>query len=357
MAEDRAQERTEQATPHRRREARRRGQVARSPEVNSVAMLGAGLLVLLAAMPSLLQGAGELVATFLRAAGDGAGLEARLGDAGRTALLAFARILGPVVAGTVAMALASNVAQVGFLAAPSVLEPSFDKINPVEGFKRIFGKRALFELVKGLLKLGLVAVVAWATYRGRVGDLIDLMFAPPGAMVPGAMRVAAAFALRALVALAVVAAFDYAWQRWEFEKSIRMSLQDIREELKEHEGDPQLKSRMKSIQQKLASQRMMEAVKDAALVITNPTHYAVALGYDEGHDPAPRVVARGVDEVARRIREIAREHGVPIVEKPALARMLYRECEVGQTIPATLFEAVAQVLAWVYALRRRRGRR
>ncbi len=357
MAEDRAQERTEQATPHRRREARRRGQVARSPEVNSVAMLGAGLLVLMAAMPTLVAGAGELVATFLRAAGDGASLEPRLGVAGRTALLAFARILAPVVAGTVAVALAANLAQVGFLAAPSVLEPKLDKINPVEGFKRIFGKRALFELAKGLFKLALVALVAWLTYRDRVAQVIELMFVPPGAMIPEAMRVAAAFSLRAVIALAVVAAFDYAWQRWEFEKSIRMSLQDIREELKEHEGDPHLKSRMRSIQQKMASQRMMEAVKDAALVITNPTHYAVALGYDEASDPAPRVVAKGVDDIARRIREIAREHRVPVVEKPWLARMLYRECEIGQTIPATLFEAVAQVLAWVYALKRRRGRR
>ncbi len=351
MAEDRAQEKTEQATPHRRQDARRKGQVAKSQEVNSVLILGAGFLLLTVFFPYMVDSTRELLTVFLRVAGDGADAESRFGAMFHAGLFGMARILAPIIIGTVVVAIAASVSQVGFLVAPSVLEPKLEKINPLEGFKRIFGKRALFELGKGLTKLGVVGLIAWSTYRGRLGELTAFMYAMPAQTQPGAMHVAALFLIRALVAMGILAALDFAWQKWEHEKQIRMSLQDIKEELKENEGDPLLKSRVRSIQQKLASQRMMESVKDAALVITNPTHYAVALGYDEGDDPAPRVLAKGKNEIAARIRKLAREHDVPIVEKPALARMLFRECDIGQVIPATLFEAVARVLAYVYSIR------
>jgi len=356
MADDRSQERNEQATPHRRDEARRKGQVAKSQEVNSVLMLSAGLLLLTAFFPYLVETTREMLFTFLRAAGDGADAQYRFGAMFQSSLTTMARVLAPVAVGTVAVAIVANVGQVGFLAAPSVLEPKFEKINPIEGFKRIFGKRGMFELAKGLAKIAIVGLIAWSTYRGRLAGLTEFMFAVPAAMLPGAMHMAALFLIRALVAMAALAILDFVWQKWEHEKSIRMSVQDIKEELKENEGDPLLKSRVRAIQKQIASQRMMDSVKDAALVITNPTHYAVALGYDEGNDPAPRVLAKGMNEIARRIRELAREHNVPIVEEPPLARMLYRDCEIGHVIPATLYEAVARVLAYVFSIRAK-GRR
>lgn len=350
MAEDRAQERTEKATPQRRKRAREQGQVAKSQELNSVLMLITGLLLISSAFPYLMENSRELVTTFLRLAGEGRAAESRFGAMFNGALIGMFKVLAPVLIGTVVAALASNLAQVGFHASPASITPKLEKLNPIEGVKRIFGKRALFELGKGIFKLIVIGLVAYVTYKSRITDVVDLMFFVPSEMASGAIGIAAQFLVRTFVALGILAAMDYAWQKWEFEKQIRMSLQDVKEELKENEGDPLLKSRMRSIQQKLASQRMMDDVKDAALVITNPTHYAVALGYDDDNDTAPRVVAKGADEVARRIRELAREHDVPLVEKPELARMLYRECDVDDVIPVSLYEAVAQVLAYVYSL-------
>ncbi len=351
MAEDRAQERTEKATPQRRKKAREQGQVAKSQELSSVLMLITGLLLIGGSFPYLIENSRDLVSTFLRVAGEGGAAESRFGALFNAALTGMFKVLTPVLIGTTVAALASNLAQVGFHVAPAAIAPKLEKLNPLEGMKRIFGKRALFELFKGMFKLFVIGFVAYITYKSRITDVVDLMFFVPTEMISGTMRIATVFLIRAFVALGLLAAMDYAWQKWEFEKQIRMSLQDIKEEHKENEGDPLLKSRMRSIQQKLASQRMMDNVKDAALVITNPTHYAVALGYDDEADPAPRVVAKGADEVARRIRELAREHDVPLVEKPALARLLYRECDVDQVIPVSLYEAVAQVLAYVYSLK------
>jgi flagellar biosynthetic protein FlhB len=357
MADDaRSQERTERATPQRRRDARRKGQVAKSHEINSVLMLTAGLLVIAGFLPWAIDSARALLAAFIGAAGDGVAAEGRFGGMLRFALTGFFRILAPVFAATAAVALGANLAQVGFHVVPAAVEPRLDKLDPVAGFKRIFGKRAPLELGKGLLKVIIVGLVAWATFESRVADVAALAFAAPGQMAPESLRIGAVFVARALIALGALAAVDYAFQRWEYEKAIRMTVQDIKDELKENEGDPLLRGRMRAIQHRLASQRMLDAVKDAALVITNPTHYAVALGYDEASDPAPRVLAKGVDAIAARIRERAREYGVPIVEKPALARLLHRECEIGRHIPAALYEAVAEVLAFVLALKRR-GRR
>lgn len=350
MAEERAQERTEKATPQRRRRAREKGQVAKSPELNSVLMLCAGLLLMSVFLSGLIEGSRGVLGEFIRMAGEGVDAESRFGALFYAGLMGLFRILAPVLVGTVIVAVASNVAQVGFHITPAAIEPKLQKLNPVEGFKRVFGKRGIFELFKGLTKITVVGLIAFFTYRSKLDEIAGLMFALPAAMVPESLRIGAVFMLRAVVALAVLAVFDYAWQKWEFEKSIRMSLQDIKEELKENEGDPHLKSRMRSIQQRLASRRMMEDVKSAALVITNPTHYAVALDYDEKQDPAPRVVAKGIDDIARRIKSLAREHQVPVVEKPELARLLYRECNIGQAIPAALYEAVAEVLAYVYSL-------
>ncbi len=211
------------------------------------------------------------------------------------------------------------------------------------------------ELSKGLLKIIIVAVIGYVTYKSRLGEIVDLMFFMPGQILPEAFNIAAVFLIKAIVALGALAALDYGYQKWDFEKSIRMSRQDLKQEYKENEGDPILRSRIKAIQQKMATERMMEGVKGASLVITNPTHYAIALTYEDV-DPAPRVVAKGKNLIAQRIKEIAREHDVPVVEKPVLARLLYKECDIGHLIPATLYEAVAEVLAYVMSLKRRLGR-
>lgn len=353
MAEETsAQERTERATPQRRRDVRRKGQVAKSAELNSVMMLAAGLLLMASFFPYLIDRAKEFVAIFIQLASDGGASEDRFGAMFYDVIFRFFRLVAPVLVGTVVIALTSNLAQVGFHITPAAIEPKLDKLNPVNGFKRVFGKRALVELTKGLLKVSIVGLIAFFVYKSRLDDLVGFMFFVPDQLVPGAFTIGASFLLKAIVVLAAVAVLDYGYQRWDFEKSIRMSRHDIKQELKENEGDPILRSRMKAIQQKMASERMMEGVKGASLVIANPTHYAVALKYAD-EDPAPRVVAKGMNRIAQKIKEVARENDVPVVEKPTLARLLYRDCDIGQLIPTVLYEAVAEVLAYVYSLQRR----
>jgi len=353
MADDsKAQEKTEQATPQRRREARNKGQVAKSQELNSVIMLGAGLLLMASCFPYLISNAKEIVVIFFRLLSDGGAAEERFGAMFQLVVVRFFTLLAPVLVGMVVVSIVSNVLQVGFHITPTSIEPKMSKLNPIEGFKRILGKRGMVELVKGILKLIIVALIAYATYKSRLDQIVDFMFYLPDQMIPESLKIGASFLIKAITAMAILAALDYGFQKWDFEKSIRMTRQDIKQELKENEGDPLLKSRVKAIQQKLASERMMEGVKGATLVITNPTHYAVAISYGD-EDPAPRVVAKGMNHVARKIKEVAREHGVPIIEKPTLARLLFKECEIGRLIPTVLYEAVAEVLAYVYSLKKR----
>ncbi len=353
--ESNAQEKTEQATPHKRQQVRKKGQVAKSVELNSVMMLAAGLLLLTAFFPYFIDRGREFMVIYFKIASEGSGMESRFGALFNDVIFRFFRMIAPMLIGTAVIALVTNLAQVGFHVTPAAIEPKLDKLDPINGFKRIFGKRALVELTKGILKIIIVALIAYVTYKSRLGEIIDLMFIFPGQILPEAFKIAAAFLLKAIVALGALAALDYAYQRWDFEKQIRMSRQDLKQEFKENEGDPILKSRMKAIQQKIATERMMEGVKGATLVITNPTHYAIALTYEEV-DPAPRVAAKGKDRIAHRIKEIAREHNVPVIEKPALARLLFKECEIGKLIPTVLYEAVAEVLAYVYSLKNRIGR-
>ncbi len=348
------QERTERATPHKRRQARDKGQVAKSQEINSVALLLAGGMAMFALFPYLVDNTRGLSVALLQVVGEGVGLESRLGSLMNFVVTGFFRIVAPVFLVMVVVAFAASACQVGLKATPASIEPKLNKLNPLEGFKRIFSKRSAFELAKGILKLVVVGVIAYVSFKADMSRVLGLMFFTPAEVLPQSLQMSAMFLLKALLALGIMAIADYGFQRWEFEQQIKMTVQEIKQEHKEHEGDPHLKSRMRSIQQRMAAARMMDDVKTATLVITNPTHYAVALYYDDEMS-APKVVAKGMDKIALRIRELAREHRVPIIEKPLLARMLHKECDVGQFVPATLFEAVAEVIAYVFSLRK--GRR
>ncbi len=353
MAEDReALERTEKATPKRRRETREKGHVAKSVELNTVFMLGCGLLLGISLHSYLVEGAKEAFARFFLMASAPGPLQERIKDLYLAGAASFFQILAPVLVGTVVIAIAANTAQVGFHPTAAALEPKPERLNPAEGLKRLLSKRSLVELAKGILKIILVGSVAYLTYHSKLGDLDRFMFLPPQLIVPETVKIAALFLMRAVIVLGVLAILDYAYQRWEFERSIMMTRQELKEELKESEGDPLIKSRVRSIQHQIARQRMMQDVKKADVVVTNPTHYAVALAYNEA-DVAPRVLAKGRNLIAEKIKEIAREHRIPILERPVLARLLYRECKVGKLIPTTLYEAVAEVLAYVYSLKRR----
>ena len=357
MAE--GEEKSFAATPRRREEARKKGQVARSPELGAAATLLAVVLVLHALLPgdaglSLL---GDARTAFRFGAHD----TLTFGDAQRWQVVGLAwagRLLLPTLLLSLALALAAGVGQVGFAVTPEALAPKWERVNPASGFKRLFSLHGSVELLKGLLKLGLIGGLCWATLHGawESGELLRLCRSP----LPNTLETIGALlwtlGLRVAAALFLLAAADYAYQRYEFEKSLRMSITDIKQEMKQSDGDPHTKSRIRRLQREMSKRRMMQDVPKATVVVTNPTHYAVALQYEKGM-AAPKVLAKGQDEIARTIKEIARENNIPLVENKPLAQALHRAVEIGHEIPGDLYEAVAQVLAFVFRTHKRRPRR
>jgi flagellar biosynthetic protein FlhB len=350
VAEEQDEDRTEPATPRRREEARERGQVARSADLSSALILLAAVLALQFLGRSMIGGILSSSTSVLQGL---AGVDVEPG----TLMLhfggAFAAVLAgflPFVGVVLAAALGANLLQVGFLFTGEPLVPDLDRINPVSGLGRLLSQRGLLKIVAGLLKISVVAlVVFWTLWAERV-HLVELSGLPFEQMLGVATELMLTLSLRAALSLLALAVFDYGVQRWQHERDLRMSKREIREELKRYEGDPRIRERRRSLQRQLALQRMMLGVPEATVVITNPTHFAVAVRYEKPMD-APIVVAKGTEQMALRIRETAMEHGVPIVERKELARALYRTVEVGQVIPSDLYKAVAEILAYVYRLK------
>lgn len=351
MAEESYQEKTEQATPRRREEARKKGQVARSMELNSFAILFFGVLILLFAGPSMVremaQVTRDLLTNVTSIAGNVENYNRLLVHLSLRCLL----ILAPVFVALICVGLLINVAQVGFSASAEVLQPKFDKLNVVNGLKRLLSRRSLIELVRDLLKLTIIGWVAWYAVKVELDRLIVLADADPAGILSITAWALFRVSIKVVLALLLLALFDYAFQRWEFERSIRMTKQELKEEYKLYEGSPQLRARIRQVQRELSRMRMSKEIPKADVVVTNPTSLAVALKYDAETMSAPTVVAKGARLIADRIKEIARDAGVPIVENKPLARALYSSVEIGAVVPAELFKATAEVLAYVYRLR------
>ncbi len=349
-----AQEKTEPATPKRREEARKKGQVARTAELGTAVVLLAGFGVL----SVWASGAGatlmDLAAHYL---GSGLRLEPNVGAVQGLFIdlvLGAAMVVAPFAVVALVVGVAAQLVQVGFMATGEGLKPKFERINPIEGAKRLFSRRALVNLLKSLAKIFVVGYIAYVEVRKAL-DLLPMLTSAPLVDAVGIVgEIVLRIGLYVGLALLIVAGLDYLFQRLEHERSLRMSRQEVKEELKQTEGDPQLRARIRRRQRELASRRMMQEVPTADVVVTNPVHLAVALRYDQATMDAPIVVAKGAGIVARRIKEIAQEHNVPIVENVTLARSLFDSVELGQPIPVDLYQAVADVLAFVYRMRRRR---
>lgn len=341
------EERTEQATPRKRQEARKKGQVARSTEVNGAAIF----LALVLTLPVAMRWGGErLLVAFQQQLA-----QASTQQFSEALVLGALAFLAPLMGVAVLVALLTNAMQVGLYITAQPLAPDLNRINPVRGFQRLFSQRAAVELLKALLKFGLIAWVAWRTLQSQMDSLLGAAQLPmPYALVPLADALYQV-GLRVGVLWLILAILDYLYQRWDFEKSIRMSRYELKEEFKQLEGDPQLRARIRRRMQEIARRRAVGEVRRADVVVTNPVTYAIALRYDRATMRAPRVVAKGKGWLAQRIREEALKWHVPIVPNPPLARSLYAQVEVGEEIPSTLYQAVAEVLAYVYRLRR--GRR
>jgi flagellar biosynthetic protein FlhB len=269
----------------------------------------------------------------------------------RSAVTGFATVMLPVLAVALAGGILMNVMQTGFLFSTKAMGFKIERLNPLEGFKRIFSVRTVYETLKTAMKVGLVCLVLYLEITANATAFSMMMTSGPQASVMKAMDIIFGAAFKVCGVLAAVAVMDYFYQWRKYEKDLRMTKYEVKMEYKQTEGDPQIKGRIRQKQRQMAAMRMMNSVPDADVIITNPTHYAVALKYEEKSAAAPRVVARGKDLIAQKIKEIARENKVEIVEDKPLAQALYAACEVGDLIPASLYQAVAEILAHIYRMK------
>lgn len=346
-----AQERTEAATPRRIQKARERGQVFKSAELVSAITLLAAYVSLAVAGPAVWH---VLTQFSTDTWGRLAAATLTPDDVHRlslTVLMAVGLAAGPVLLGSLVAGMAANYAQVGFLFSLQPLVPDMGRLNPLSGLQRIFSRRSAVELLKAAVKTAIISLVAYSAVRGQLDRFPLMLDQPIEALLGSVGAMVAAVMLRVGLAMLLVAGADYAYQRYEFHVQMRMTKQEIKEEYRETEGSPEVKSRIRRKQRELARRRMMQEVPRADVVVTNPTHFAVALRYDSAEMDAPQVVAKGQGYVAQRIREVAAEHDVPVVENPPLARTLYAAVEIGAGVPEDLYQAVAEILAYVYRLR------
>jgi flagellar biosynthetic protein FlhB len=345
------EERTESATPRRREEVRQRGQVARSADVNSAVALLAGVLFLRSWGENLVSWSLDLLRTTLTNLNQ-PDLTPETAVQGLLSFALFsAAVLGPIFGVMVVSGVVANVAQSGFLFTLRPLMPDFSRLNPLQGATRLFSPRSLVELVKSVVKVVIVGYVLWRVLDAQIATLMLLPALAWPAAIDFTVRLIFEVATWSAGVLLVLALADYGYQRFSFERQIRMSRQEVREELKQTEGNPVIRQRVRALQRATAQRRMMQAVPQADVVITNPTHLAIALRYVSGAMPAPRVVAKGEALVAEQIKRVAREHDVPSMENRPLARALFRGCEIGDEVPGELYGAIAELLAFVYRLR------
>ena len=351
-------DKTEPATPKKREDAREKGQVAQSRDVTTVLLLAVGALALGSGLGARI---GRMLIEVAQADWSGGTIRPdSLAD--YHALLIhhgawMGVVLLPFALLVMLVGVASNVAQTGWLFTTEPLGPKLEKLDPIAGMRRMFSLDKLYELVKSILKLSLVVWILWLTLAPGLPRVFGLLSADLVSVLleGGALLWRTVWII--LAVFAVFAAIDLFWQHYQFEKKLRMTKEEVRDEAKQREGDPKVKSRIRQIQREVAQRRMFEAIQDADVVVVNPTHYAVALQYRPPLQASPKVLAKGRNLLALRIRARAEELGIPIVENPPVAQILYKTAAIDREIPESLYHAVAEVLAYVYKLDPRRGQR
>jgi flagellar biosynthetic protein FlhB len=354
MPEEPLEERTEEPTPRRREEARKRGQIVKSRELSSVAVLSAGFLTFMLFSYVFFQ---QFYMIFYQC------LNSYYFDLNLSSFIGFTHdIIGKLTKMLLPFfALISLVAIIVYLLqtgggvwASEAIGFNFERINPVEGFKRLFSLTAFFELVKAIIKLVIIVGVSYWIIEKHFKNILKLLGMDVPYVVFSFKSFLKDFIEKLLVVLAVLGILDWLYARWDVERKLKLTRQELKEELKQTEGDPWVKSKIRQKQREMSRKRMLAEVPKADVVITNPTHYAVALKYEFGKMPAPQVIAKGKDYLAQKIKEIAMENKVPIYEDPPLARLLYEKVEVGEYIPEDLYQVVAKVLAYIYKLKNKK---
>ena len=356
MAEDTEQaSKTEEASAKRLADARQSGDVPKSMDLGPLAALSAASLICLGYGNQIASGISNELLPFI-AHPDAIDMT---GNGGVAVFLSALRAAAPILVVLIVAGIAGaagNLVQHGFLWAPSKLKPDFGKLNPIKGLQRVFGLDGLVHSFKSMLKLLAVGGLAWMILTSQMGALSMMAGLDVSAILPITADMLRGLVYAVLAMLAAVAILDWFWQRQRFMERMKMTKEEVKQENKDNEGDPQIKARRRQIQFQRARQRMMKAVPTATVVVMNPTHYAVALRYVQGETAAPECVAKGMDTLALRIRDLAREHGVPVIEDPPLARALYATVKVDEPIPREHFEAVAKVIGFILQKARERAR-
>lgn len=348
-----ASDKTEEATPKKKEEARKKGQVAKSREfVSAVTLLGFTLIAVAAGSFTL-----QTMETYLsRSLSNAGSLIMGEGDVINlltSSVIEFIKMTLPLFVGVMVLGVIANLVQTGFIHSSEALKPKFSRLNPIEGFKRMFSGKAFVEMIKALANITIVGYVAYSFVSGEIFKILKLsdtgittLLSVPGDIIQSEL-------MRVAIVVCVIGIIDLVYQKRAYRKELRMTKQEVKEEYKQTEGDPKIKSAIRQRQRQMAARRMMHEVPKATVVITNPTHLAVAVRYDKSRDGAPVVVAKGADDIARRIKQVAKDNKVPVIENKPVARMLYERVEIDEAIPVEMYQAVAEILAMVYTLKKK----
>ena len=349
-----SEDKTEEATPKKKSEARKKGQVPRSKEVSlALTLLGATLVIVILGSyvgRSLLTTLRVFLSNYLVTNIDDNSIKGIT----LVALWRIAIAILPVVLPIMILGVVANFIQVGFLFTKEPIKPSLSKINPISGLKRMFSFRSFVEMIKNLIIVTVLGYIGYGFIKDNYNSILQISSLRIGAVPAAFVKLVIGIFTKITIAMVIIALIDYLYQRYQYNKELKMTKQEIKEEFKQQEGDPQIKSRIRQKQREMASRRMMQAVPDATVVVTNPTHIACALRYKEGDDNAPMLIAKGADNVAIKIKEIAKENNVPIIENRTLARLIYSQVEIDSEIPSDMYQAVAEILALVYKLNKKR---
>lgn len=356
MADKPASERNQKATPERLRKARQEGRLPVSEEVPSALTVGFLAIAMTIAGPQALEWiAGQMRRMLSMPSGESLNPE-MLKNAVTVSLAGISAVMLPFLLAGSAASVLGSLAVSGWSIAPKAMRVQWERLNPVTGMQNLFSSKAVVKMLVGLAKLAVLTGLVWSYLDDRLGECLATTFVSPGGLLAAMGRLTLGVLIRLAVGLGVIAGVDAIYQIWKYRQDLRMTRQEVREEAKEQDLNPQVRSRIRAIQSQMARRRMMAAVSKADVVVVNPTHIAVAMIYDQASMESPQVVAKGSELLAARIRQVAEESGVPVVHRPELARALYRTVAVGQSVPEGLFVAVAEVLAMIYRLRRHRRR-
>lgn len=353
MADENDDEKTEEPSQYKIDESRKKGDVASSKELSSVLLLSGSFLTLVLCSLFIYEQFTEYIDWLYRQDFKTVYSVEKFSDILKQTIWTLVKCVAPSFGASICLGVMSQFVQIGFLYSPEILNADIERINPIKGFGKLFSKKAIVEAIKGFFKFTVVIVITYWVMRDNIGTFLGFLHSEAGESLLFGRYLMVKLGFSILLGLAIVALGDFAWEKWSYRQKMMMTKQQAKEEAKEKDGNPEVKQKIRQIQRQMAQKRMLNDVKSADVIVTNPTHISVALKYDGQTMVAPAVMAKGADHLALRIREIAKENDIPIVENIMLARTLYKTVKVGHGVPRTLYKAVAEILSFVYKLKRK----